>query len=499
VPPTLRELCNRLGPDLVPFGDSVDLTATVTAVHVSELPNPADYLEGGELLLTTGLRVPRTVAGCAKYVERLLSAGVVGLGFGLGPVHDETPQVLADTAGDAGLPLLCVPRPTPFVRISRTFWQLVAAEEQRQASAVLGAHRDLVAATLAKQPSQGVLRRLAKETGGWAAHLSVDGIVQNVWPAEAEALTARLDVEVQRLRGGGLHAAATFELEGYDVAIQPVTGRDRLYGFLAAGSRGATDQRHRHLMLLATALLALDSERTRQLRSARRREHRAVLTLLRKDLHAAGRTLACELGVPFPTGTVRCGLIACDDPNQVLDLLEEHTGRRRRIVLSAVLDDKAFLVLPDDQQAVDWLGRQMALLDGATGAVTGPTTLDRLVEDLSRLTRAVQEPAQTKTSTLQDLADPAGSLVDRLSDRTVRDWARAALVPLTRGRSDLVPTLAAYLKHNCEYEGAARELGVHRHTMRSRLQRITELLDRNLDDPETRAELWMALRLLGHV
>ena len=56
-------------------------------VHVSELPDPAPFLDGGELLLTTGLAL-RTDEPAAAYVHRLVDAGVAALGFGTGLGRD---------------------------------------------------------------------------------------------------------------------------------------------------------------------------------------------------------------------------------------------------------------------------------------------------------------------------------------------------------------------------------------------------------------------------
>lgn len=58
-------------------------------------------------------------------------------------------------------------------------------------------------------------------------------------------------------------------------------------------------------------------------------------------------------------------------------------------------------------------------------------------------------------------------------------------------------TLAAYLRTSSE-QAAARELGVQRHTVRNRLARAESPLSVSLDSPDTRAELWLALRLSGH-
>jgi PucR family transcriptional regulator, purine catabolism regulatory protein len=47
-------------------------------------------------------------------------------------------------------------------------------------------------------------------------------------------------------------------------------------------------------------------------------------------------------------------------------------------------------------------------------------------------------------------------------------------------------------------EPTARELGVHRHTMRNRITRATEVLNADFTDPDTFSELWLALRIAGY-
>jgi subtilisin family serine protease len=47
---------------------------------------------------------------------------------------------------------------------------------------------------------------------------------------------------------------------------------------------------------------------------------------------------------------------------------------------------------------------------------------------------------------------------------------------------------------NGQWDAAAADLGVHRHTLRYRMRRVEEILDRSLDDPDVRMELWLALK-----
>ena len=56
-------------------------------------------------------------------------------------------------------------------------------------------------------------------------------------------------------------------------------------------------------------------------------------------------------------------------------------------------------------------------------------------------------------------------------------------------------TLRTLLEHNGQRTPTAVRLGVHRNTLRDRITRIEQLTGRSLDDPDARAELWLALRI----
>ncbi|GAB98284.1 putative transcriptional regulator, partial [Kineosphaera limosa NBRC 100340] len=68
-------------------------------------------------------------------------------------------------------------------------------------------------------------------------------------------------------------------------------------------------------------------------------------------------------------------------------------------------------------------------------------------------------------------------------------------------RTDLLATLAAYLRHRGRHEECAGELGIHRNTLRHRLRLLRTLLhdtvDTDLDDPDLSAHLWLGLRERG--
>lgn len=94
----------------------------------------------------------------------------------------------------------------------------------------------------------------------------------------------------------------------------------------------------------------------------------------------------------------------------------------------------------------------------------------------------------------------SGGLIGVVDPVAGRAFADSLLAPLdaTGGKADLLASTRAWLAHHGQWDVAAQELGVHRHTLRYRIRRVEELLGRSLDDPDLRAELWFALELRAH-
>jgi len=92
----------------------------------------------------------------------------------------------------------------------------------------------------------------------------------------------------------------------------------------------------------------------------------------------------------------------------------------------------------------------------------------------------------------------SGSVLPLLADDAVKAFSDGLLRALyehdATGRGDLVASLRAWLSRHGQWDAAAADLGVHRHTLRYRMRRVEEILGRSLDDPDVRMELWLALK-----
>lgn len=474
--PTLAELVTALPGDLTPVGEPA-LDASVSAVHVSELIDPTPYLDGGELLLTTGLALTGPLTQARAYTARLAGHGLTGLALGLGPVHTDVPDALVSSCAAAGLPLLVVPAPTPFLSISRAYWGLVQRADRAALTTALGAHRDLAHAATTRDPVGAVVRVLAGAVGGWAARLGPDGRPLKVWPRGEQMTVRRLSREVERLRTVGPHASATFPVGADDVVVHPLTRGARLVGFVAVGAPRPMDPTARGLVLSACALLSavLDESLARALTGRERRA--CVVELVTGGQPVAARVLATRERTGLPRHVV---LLVVVPPTgwSAADLLTELEAALPSANLWATsAGDQVHLLLTEESvpaviQVLDGLRSGERALRWAASPGTPLEGVPAVLAPTSQAARRGRESGHV------DGAD----LVARLT---------------AHARVPLVPTVVAYLRHRGHWEQTAAATGTHRNTVRARIATATRVLGVDLDDPDVSAGLWLALRAAG--
>lgn len=540
MPHTLASLVNHTALKLTVLAGEEQLDVPVRWAHASELIDPVPYMEGGELLLITALKLDAEDAEATRsYVRRIARAGVVGLGFAVGVNYEGVPQALVEAAAEEGLPLLGVPRRTPFIAISKAVSAAVAADQYRAVTAGFEAQRELTRAALGTEGPAELLARLAAHLDGWAALYDASGAVVAAAPDWAARRAARLTEDVARLRGRPAPASSVVsDTDGDDrVELQSLgTGR-RARGVLAVGTAAPLGTAERFAVHSAVALLTLTTERSRALQDAEARLGAAVLKMLLagEPDHAravAGRLYGGLLDAPFRVvvaepvpaeeqapgaaggAAVPGGLDALAD---AMDSAAARTGE----ALLAVPDGGRLVVLVADGGAAAAAcaahaaeaesragarprarGRSGRGAGGHGGTVavglsapTGPMAAAHAYRQAEQALSVARRRGRTLVEH-EDVA--AGSVLPLLADDAVRAFADGLLRALREhdatGRGDLVASLRAWLARHGQWDAAAADLGVHRHTLRYRMRRVEEILGRSLDDADVRMELWLALK-----
>ncbi|AXJ09159.1 PucR family transcriptional regulator [Arthrobacter sp. PM3] len=505
---SLAQLHSRLGNDLRPAAGGTVAVRQISGVHISELDDPTPYLEGGELLLTTGIPVSGGAAKVQAYVRRLVERDIAALGLGLGAGVDEVPPALSAACAEAGLELLVVPDGTPFMNVSRAYWDLVGREGQADLAASLGTQTALARAATMPDALPSVVKALARALGGWVAYLPADGGAETLWPEENHAIVGQLRRETSRLDMAVTHSASTFQIHGTDVVEYPVLVGRRTVGFLAIGAGRKLTRADRQVIMTVCVLLSLKAAQQQESDATAAALGSAVTKLLLTGHVDAGRALAPDLGLVVPTGAVRL-LVVHGGPEDTAasagtddgleSLLRAGTGwpeaggalRSCRLrhaagglsyyLLDAEYRDAGTPVSGDGNAPPGPYDGGEAGNPMLTAVLSRPMPLERVHDEAGQLAAMARAlPAG------QVVSAPEGAL-----DPRAQGWV-AALQGYRR--ADLVGTVRAYLRHRGQWEGAARELGIHRNSLRHRMGIATELLQADPDDPDVAASLWLALR-----
>ncbi|GAA2458081.1 PucR family transcriptional regulator [Streptomyces macrosporus] len=554
MPLTLASLVQHSSLRLTVLAGESRLDTPVRWAHVSELADPVPYLEGGELLLITAMKLDvEDEDAMRRYVGRLDAAGVVGLGFAAGVSHEEAPRALVTAAREIDFPLLEVPRRTPFLAISKAVSAAVAAEQYQAVTEGFEAQRELTRAALSAEGPTALLARLAAHVDGWAALYDVSGALVAAAPAWASRRAARLTGEVERLRDRPAPASAVVsepgggDRVGDRVELQSIGSGRRPRAVLAVGTDAPPGTAERYAVNSAVALLTLTTERSRALQEAEQRLGAAVLRMLMAGEVDHARAVA---------GSLYGGLL--DAPLRVVVAEGAFTGagRRRaaggpegrggevdagapgekesgglppavetlaeRMEAAAARAGESVLLVPHgarltglvaDGGAAAAACAEFAAAAEAAGegdaehgvvvGVSAPAGLSAAAVAFKQAQQALSVARRRGRALVEHEDVASGSVLPLLADDAVRAFADGLLRALyehdARGRGDLVASLHAWLSRHGQWDAAALDLGVHRHTLRYRMRRVEEILGRSLDDPDVRMELWLALKATAAV
>lgn len=492
---TLEQLCGRLGSELRPAAPGPIGRQQLTGVHISELADPTPYLEGGELLLTTGIPLVGGPAVIRDYVGRLAHKGIAALALGLGAGTDRVDPELVSACDDAALDLLLVPAAVPFLHISRAFWQLVGQREQADLASRLSLQTALARAATRDDPAQAIVTALAQGLGGWAAYLPADGSRETIWPRASADIVPQLRAESARFDLVGTYSTATFPLNGMDVVEHSITIGQRTVGFLAVGAGRGLRKADRQLILTSCMLLSLTAQGAEEVSRVAEALGETIAVLILGGHVDAARVASEHAGRP-PLGdfarllAVR-GRAASPVHSRELALVmaslespQSTLAASLAATLTATLDGIRLVILPET--VAGGRGGAVSLGGASLGGAEYAVALGQPLP-LAELAAAVGPVAfACRTASLGTVIGVDGSL-DARGDTWVDALAR-------HPRGDLLDTVRSYLTHRGQWESAARELGIHRNSLRHRIAVASELIDADLADPDTAAALWIALR-----
>lgn len=458
--------------------------------HAIELADPAPYLSGGELVMTTGITVGADRQEQFEYVERLVGADAAALAFDTGTTFRAVPEgILA--AGDAlGLPVLRVPASTPFIAITRAVIDAITAEQVKSVQRTVELQERLVRETL-RGGIPALVTTLARALGATAMVLSTDGRLLAGDGPDLDRVGAVAAAAVRRAKTGS-SSRVVADGEGW-CTLQALRAASVSRGWLAVRSALPLSGSERLLLAHAVSLVNLELEKPTRVLDAEQRLRVGVAQALIAAPDSVDPTVLRYFGFEPDTPTVAVALTGVGPALPAESHIQRMLHEAEVPFLMCPWQDDIVVVVPAGQHAcVAALHRSLRGHFGpdVRAGISSPGRLQGLEVRLNQARVAMRSGPGDALRHFDEL----GAFDAILADRTPGQLTLLCEVLRPLDGHDLLPTLTEFLEHNGHLENAAAALGVHRHTMRNRLGRITELLGCSLDSADTRAMLLLAVR-----
>ncbi|MFI1360876.1 PucR family transcriptional regulator [Streptomyces sp. NPDC020898] len=496
------------------------LDRPVRWVHITELTDPASFLKGGELVLTTGMPLPDDAAGVRRYVDELAGIGAAALVIELVRRYHRPPDALVHACRVRGLPLITLAKDVNFLEVTQVVHALILGNQAEAMRRTQRIHEAFTALTLRGAGPQDVVRAAAEMSGRTVV---LENLVHQALICEPSGTTleeALTDWE-QRSRAtppgdltdprgpeGWLASPVEYQGERWGrVAMLPAPGAGPAFG-------------PEHLTVLERTAMALTVARLIHTTSWERTAHRDALRDLVEQRHRSPQDALARLAaLGLPTENSRFLAVVVDLPAEAISAQPETrlaqelqtTGMPALVGELAPGRVGALLALGPSQP---WRPEVERLSRTALGLAPQTTvSVGTEVDDLADAPRSFHEATRVAEATPPGQPLPPGRSYHELSDvdlrrllyalredTRVQEYAERRLGRLldhdSRHGTDLLPALRLYLDAAGNKTGAARRGGLSRETFYQRLRTIERLLDCDLEDGEQRTALHVALTAL---
>lgn len=472
----------------------------------TDLADPRRYLSGGELVLT-GMLWRHDETDADRFVGSIAAAGVAGLGAG-DPERAEIPGELVEACRRHELPLFHVSPEVSFSTITEKVVQRLSAHRSADVAAVLGRHRQLIAAGGGLGE---VLTLVHEELGLDCQILSAAGrVISTSTPEATPGPAARRTIAARVLAGGPLPRRIAVD-KRTEYSVFGVGGPSPHCGWMLVVHDDHTQwpPQRRDATEELLALIALELRHTVERDPA---EHDLVQALDtgagHLDAHLAHAGLSGPGGYVVAVATATGPAAPSLGPSVLTEAIAPAGAgfalarNKDEVIAVARVESGHAAVMAHAREVAAILSKGLRADRVAIGvseavdsaeALTGALAEARHAERLAAIRPSPIEVAGAEELTTHVL------LMATVPDGVRRAYRSKVLGPLIeydrRHRSELVSTLESFLECEGSWSRCAAKLHLHVNTLRYRIERVEQLTGRDLRRLTDRVDLFLALRV----
>jgi purine catabolism regulator len=496
------------------------LDRPVRWVHITELTDPASFLKGGELVLTTGMPLPEDAAAVRRYVDELTEVGAAALVIELVRRYHRPPDALVQACRARGLPLVTLARDVNFLEVTQVVHALILGNQADAMRRTQRVHEAFTALTLRGAGPEDVVHAAAEMSGRTVV---LENLVHQALICEPSGSTVE-----EALTGWEQRSRATAPGDHTEVGgpegwlTAPVSYQGERWGRLAMLPSPGEGPGFgpEHITVLERTAMALTVARLIHSTPWEHTAHRNALRELAEQRHHSpedARARCAALGLPTRDSRFLAILVDLGTGARGSEPETRLHGELRSAGVPALVGELSpgrLGVLLALRPSQPWRPVAERLSRAALGlAPEAIVSVGSEVAELADTARSFREAARVTEATPPGQPLPADRSFHELpdidlrrllyalrGDTRVQDYTERRLGRLidhdTRHGTDLLTTLGHYLDAAGNKTTAARRGGLSRETMYQRLRTIERLLDTDLESGERRTELHVALTAL---
>ena len=343
-----------------------------------------------------------------------------------------------------------------------------------------------------------VLDELERQLKAWVVLFDANGkvLLTNKKVAIPESALEEVQANALKVLSKGMRAAATLNLQSGIAILQTLGHNYQLRGVLVVGGSSPLDEASTEIVESVIAIASIALEQSRQLNAARMNLRNGLLELMLAGSTEIATSSSEKIWGGFPVGRIR--VLATTDlqtPKQLEDELELIAEETKGSVFFARRPKGQLILIASDRIHKNFVSklqeRELAL------GVSSAGDISEIVQLVEQATSASSFTTEERTCVNFEEIYGDG-LLAYLNNEGGRVLAAKRLEPLNQldDSIELLRTLIVWLDANCAWDPAAKELHVHRHTLRNRIRLIEETLRVDLSAASDRFELWSALQLI---
>jgi PucR family transcriptional regulator, purine catabolism regulatory protein len=512
------------------------LDRRVRWVHLSDVPDIASLLQGGELLLTTGMGLSSEDALQRRYIRELAEVGVAGLVIGVRRTSRQIPEALIRESDARQVPLIVFQQEVRYVEITEAVHSTIINRQYQMLERADMVARDFAQLALSGAGTGRIVNRLAEivrnpviledrahQVVEYATHMGTVDTLLRAWEAHSRSnhdwdtkspvsvvegpnRCAWMPIMVREEVWYRVHVMEQDTILD-DVDLLSIDRAGWIIGFTLLADKDTREAAHHARGALIADILhgrfGSSEEVLRRARALGTDFHDRKLVVLNVEPREKSGPQASR------SSTQRNPSYGCEPMvNEIRRAISRAScvglltmdGQRVVAIVGVLASDSISTrineIVHDASQHIRHNAELIEIAAGASSEI-GIESLQRGLNEASEALRC--EVASTSSLRVTHFADLGlQRLLLRLREgNDLAHFVETELGPLLEHDAahavPLVQTLRSYLEAGGNKSTAAKALHVERKSLYHRLDRIHSLLGRDIDDPEVWARLFVAL------